>query len=556
MRRLRATALLALATLAVDPLAAGDRGVRTRPSAGAAIDARPVTDRHATAGRPATRIHRAGDRARTSSSAPVQDIWGARFRFLTPRRTLLAPQESNGPHGDAMVSLRHWNQFAIDTSGLDHTPVAPGENRVFAEQFGPTRASRAIAIVHIAIFDAVNAIVGKYRSYTGIPPAPPGTSMKAAIAQAAHDTLVAMFPSQHARCAAQLAADLRRIPDGPGKTQGILLGRRAASAILARRAHDGSHHPEPRMGIEYVTSDAPGKWRQDPIGRGPLALGAHWGEVRPFVLTSGNQLRVPPPPPLDSPEYAEAFDEVMALGGDGAITPTVRTLEETEIGIYWAYDGTPSLCAPSRLYNQLTMHIADQMGTNVVELTRLLVLVNVALADAAIASWESKFHYELWRPVTAIREADPGTGPTGVGDGNPATFGDPTFTPLGAPASNLAGPNFSPPFPAYPSGHATFGGALFQILRRFYRTDDIAFTFVSDEFNGETVDNEGNVRPLLPRDFSSLSEAEEENGQSRIYLGIHWSFDKTEGIAQGRRVADYVFDNAFTPLRRGIGTPD
>ena len=197
------------------------------------------------------------------------------------------------------------------------------------------------------------------------------------------------------------------------------------------------------------------------------------------------------------------------------------------------------------------VHIADQMGSNVVELTRLLALVNVAMADAGTAIWESKYYYEFWRPVTGIREADEGTGPTGDGDGNAATVGDTTFTPIGAPASNLNGPNFTPPFPAYPSGHAGFGGALFETLRNFYRTDRIAFTFVSDEFNGVTKDHGGNVRPLVARSFASLSEAEEENGQSRIYLGIHWSFDKTEGIAQGRRVADHVFRHAFVPVRRG-----
>ena len=127
-----------------------------------------------------------------------------------------------------------------------------------------------------------------------------------------------------------------------------------------------------------------------------------------------------------------------------------------------------------------------------------------------------------------------------------------TFSPLGAPASNNpAGVNFTPPFPAYPSGHAGFGGALFETLRLFFGTDDIPFTFVSDELNGVTRAQDGSVRPLVPRSFSSLSEAEEENGQSRIYLGIHWSFDKTEGIAQGRQVADYVFQNIFTPVRKG-----
>ena len=171
------------------------------------------------------------------------------------------------------------------------------------------------------------------------------------------------------------------------------------------------------------------------------------------------------------------------------------------------------------------------------------------MADAGIAIWESKYFYQYWRPITGIREADANQALSLPGDGNPATVADPSFRPLGAPASNLTGPNFTPPFPAYPSGHAGFGGALFQVLRRFYLRDDIAFRFVSDEFNGVTLDREGNVRPLLPRQFASLSEAEEENGQSRIYLGIHWAFDKREGIAQGRRVADHVFDHAFLPVR-------
>jgi hypothetical protein len=484
----------------------------------------------------------------------IAEIWGSRYQVAddppaaaTESLQLDAETEEEPawPTAGARASVRHWNQVAIDASGLDHTPS--GESDLFGEQLGPGRSARAVAIVHVAIFEAVNAIAGGYTSYLDMAPAPPDTSMKAAIAQAAHDTLVALFPSQTPTFDQELDTALEAIASGPARRNGTNLGRRAADEILALRETDGSHHPEPSLDGDFISSDLPGFWRMDPISRIPLALGAHWGEVNPFVLEAPHQFRAPPPPPMDSDEYTEAFDEVKRLGGDGVITPTARTDEQTEIGIFWAYDGTPSLCAPPRLYNQIAVRIANLMGTDAVELARLLALVNVAMADAGVAIWESKYHYQFWRPVTGIRQADPGTGPTGAGDGNPQTIRVRRFTPLGAPASNLMGPNFTPPFPAYPSGHAGFGGALFQILRRFYGTDDIAFSFVSDEFNGVTRDNAGNVRPRVRRHFASLSEAEEENAQSRIYLGIHWAFDKTEGLRQGRRVANYVYRHLYVP---------
>jgi hypothetical protein len=477
----------------------------------------------------------------------VRDTLGPSFEAARDGAPRIAHPRPDG----RLDVVRRWNRIAIDASGLDHTPVAVGEDRVFGEQIGPGRSSRAIAIVQIAVFEAVNAIHGGYRSYAGVRRAPTDTSLEAAVAQAAHDTLAAMFPSQRASFDQSLADELATLRVREARVlRGIALGRRAALAILALRSDDGSQHPESRMGEDFFPSDAPGWWRQDPISLAPIALGAHWAEVAPFVLLSADQFRTPPPPEMASAAYSAAFNEAKALGGDGITTPTVRNADQTQAGIYWAYDGMPSLCAPPRLYNQLAVAIADQRRTGPVALARLLALVNVAMADAGIAIWESKYHYQVWRPVTGIREADADTGPSGVGDDNPDTVGDPTFSPLGAPASNLSGPNFTPPFPAYPSGHAGFGGALFQILREYYGTDRIAFTFVSDEYNGTTRANDGTIRPLLPRSFRTLSQAEEENGQSRIYLGIHWSFDKTEGIVQGRRVARYVFRNAFTPAGR------
>ncbi len=228
-------------------------------------------------------------------SGGIEDTFGPRFG-ADPHQAPRVPLDQRHrprPAFDPAGSIRHWNEIAIDATGLDHTPVAPGESRVFGEQLGPARASRAMAIIHLAIFDAVNAIEGGYKSYTGVGSAPIGTSMKAAIAQAAHDTLVALFPSQAQSFDDQLADDLTDIPNGRLKTNGIGLGRRTAAAILAARANDGSQRPEPRVGIEFLTSNEPGKWRQDPISVIPLALGAYWGEVTPFVLETSRTISGP-----------------------------------------------------------------------------------------------------------------------------------------------------------------------------------------------------------------------------------------------------------------------
>lgn len=467
--------------------------------------------------------------------------------YRTQPGTTVLPYRYSPPSGcNAKQRLAYWNEVALQTMGIDHAlPISPTESPM-PEQLGPTRTSRVMAIVQIAVYDALNAIVGRYPGYSGSLAAYADSSPDAAIAQASHDTLAALYPSQKNQLDGLLSADLARLPAGRGTLDGIDIGRRAAQAILALRANDGFYEGEPVVGEDYFVSNAPGQWRPDPVSRNPIALGAYWYRVKPFVVQSISQYRSPPPPALTSAAYTQALNEVKQLGGDGIHTPTRRTAEQTWIGIFWSYDGTPWLASPVRMENQVSMQLSLPRARDALELARTMALVNAAVADATIAVWYNKYYYDFWRPVTGIREASPGSGPTGRGDGNPDTVGDPNWTPLGSPASNLIGPNFTPPFPSYTSGHAGECGAMFQVMRSMYG-DNIAFTFMSDEWNGITRDNHGNVRPRRPRSFQSLSQAEEEAGQSRIYLGVHWQFDKVEAQATGRRVANDVLQRGLVP---------
>jgi hypothetical protein len=468
-------------------------------------------------------------------------------------KTAVSCSDLNPPSTPTSTLGRYllWNEIALDTTAIDHTPDTQ-DPECFGEQLGPTRSSRAMAIIHIAMFDAVNAIAKQYVSYTGIPPVSGDVSMNRAVAQAAHDTLVALYPGQQTRLDSIFNADIVNIHGSrEAIAAGAELGMEAAAAILSLRLNDGSELPEPQVlpnpknpnGVCnsgdpscVPANTAPGLWQIDPISGLTVALGAHWGQVKPFVMTSSDQFRAPAPPTLTSDSYHLAWNAVYAIGGDPAHgTSTIRTALQTNIGVFWGYDGTPGLCAPPRLYNQIVRAIAlQQKMLNVPEIARLFALANTAMADAGIASWESKFYYQYWRPITGIRNAAP-----------PLTA-DPTFYPLGAPDTNTGGPNFTPPFPSYTSGHATIGGSVFEILRQFW-PDNTPFTFVSDEFNGLNKDVNGNIMPLWIRHFQSFHEAARENAQSRIYLDIHWQFDADMGIQQGTQVADYVFRHAFMP---------
>ena len=273
--------------------------------------------------------------------------------------------------------------------------------------------------------------------------------------------------------------------------------------------------------MPYVPGTAPGQWRPTPPDYTD-AWGPDWGRVKPFAIASTAPYLPPPPPALNSPEYAAALNQVESLG---ALDSTTRTSDQTQAAIFWSYDA-PSTGTPVVHNDQIVEDIALQEHNTLAQNARLFGLINVAQGDAGIVAWNAKYTYNFWRPVTAIRLADT--------DGNPATVADPTWLPLGAP--NAPGqPTFTPPFPGYVSGHATFGGAIFTILADFYGTDNVHFTIGSDELPGVT------------RSFDSFSAASLENAWSRVWMGVHFWFDETAALSIGDALGNNIFHQIMGP---------
>lgn len=532
----------------------------------------------------------------------VQELRSAVPRDAKARAAYLNNVRSQMAVPDDIVSgvryLLLWNHAALDASAMDHNTLSGS----FGEQFGPTRTSRALAIVHLAIFEAINTISRKHPSYqdiqktiieqVGVAEAqltPTTASIERSIVEAAYQTLSDLYPKKSAFLIAAYQQDLTRlgdIPDAMGNRPakmilGELVGGNAARAILTKRKHDKATFLEPSV-REFV-SDDPGIWHQDPISKLDLALGGNWHHVKPFVIASADAFRpgganLPGilPPAFDSPEFIEAYKEVKRLGGDPNApvsedrwpTPTVRTgasdpnspvpsdiTNQTLVGIYFGYDGTALLCAPPRLYNMIATSVAlgERPITNVEDMSQYLAYINVAMADAGIAAWDAKYHFLLPRPITYLRTKD--------ADETLAGKRDPRWTPLGAPVTNGSdvGRNLSPPFPAYPSGHATFGGALFKAMTLYFQAqpdsttafpdEGIAFDFVSDEYNGlNRGPGEASPRGKTVMHFDSFNQAQDLNARSRIYLGIHWQFDADHGIIQGNKIAEDIFAKFVKPM--------
>jgi len=457
------------------------------------------------------------------------------------------------PDKDLFLTINYLNSLAIDTAGLDHI------NREFGHQLGPHRSSRAMAMFHMALFEVYIVFYGKFKSYLNLGRQNPGNvsiTTRRAMIQAGFNILTFLYPSHNNRLNLLLENLMTNVitVNESEKTSANNIAFLVSNAVIENRKNDKSDIKERQVGTgenDYkVDKTEKGQWEPDPLLTNNTAVGSEWGKVTPFVLQTSHQFRCDPPPALDSKEYMMAFDDVKSNGGDGVETLTARSDDKTETGIFWAYDGTPSLCAPPRLYNQVTKKILYENNFTVENILYTLALINIAMADTAIACWESKYHYKLWRPITAIRKSD--------SDGNSDTIGDIDWTPLGAPVSNGKGINFTPPFPAYPSGHATFGATMFQILRRvfieFLGVETVPFSFISDEYNGITTPGDTSTptptptptaRPYIKRFYNSFRKAEEENAESRVYLGVHFCFDKTSGITMGRAIGDYVFDNLY-----------
>ena len=437
-----------------------------------------------------------------------------------------------------MSFITYWNDLAQRLVADDHTGTPPPAN-----QGGPTHTSYALAMIHLAMHDAVAGIDGSFNEYAAAPvPAPAGANAEEALCSAADRMARELYPSHLATIDStfQAARALLGLGSGP-LTPSEKYGVKCAEALILERDGDGSKDTAP-----YHFLPDPGAHRPDPHSPGQGALGPEWGAVKPFTYAPGAHPALPPPPALMSAAYLAAYNQVYSEGRDDL---PHRKPQQAMMGIFWGYDGAQKLGTPPRLYNQIIRKICDPLGLDLASEIRLYTLINVGMADAGIACWHHKYVYNFWRPVVGIREAAFGAGPTGRGDTYNATDGDPFWCPLGAPDTNGTHPlNFTPGFPAYPSGHSTFGATCFLLAAKFLgqHPKDVSFKFTSDEFNGKNRDSKNVIRPQLERSFT-LAKAIEENAISRVYLGVHWKFDATQGQKLGEALVPRIWQKMGQP---------
>ena len=373
------------------------------------------------------------------------------------------------------------------------------------------------AMVHGAVYDAVNAIERGHQPYLVQPPSNPTDSKEAAVATAAFRVLVGLFPGQVGTLQLLYDAYIAALPDNPpgSRAAGIAIGEATATAMLTNRMNDGRFGPSP---TPYPI--APGIWRPTPpnFANDP----APWvGNVRPFLVPSAEMLRTDGPNALTSAAYAEDFNEIKDLG---SLYSATRTADQTDAAIFWQDHAVA-------LWNRIFRTLATTQGLDIVESARLFAMENLAAADSQIGGWNDKYYWQSWRPITAIREADT--------DGNPDTEPDPTWLPLFDPATQVCHPPLlvTPPFPEHPSGHTCATSAFVQTLHTFFGTDRIGFSAFSN-------------KSCTTRSFDRFSDALKEVIDARVWAGIHFRTADVQGAVLGRKVVHYMARHYFQQNRR------
>jgi hypothetical protein len=393
-------------------------------------------------------------------------------------------------------------------AGAAYADVVTDWNAIMQETVAstdPFLQGRSAAITQLAVFEAVNAIVGDYKPYLGRIIAPPGASPEAAAIAAAHRALIALHPGSASVLDALRARSLAAIPDGPAKSDGIAVGEAAANTILALRANDGSNAVVP-----YTPGTGAGAWQPTPPDFAP-AFRPGLGQVTTFGIKNGAQFRLGPPPALYTGRYARDYNEVKKFGD---VNSTERLQDRTDVArFYGVTDVVP-------LYNPAARQVSKAQGKTLSENARIFALLNMAMFDAAVAVFETKYFYNLWRPVTAIRAGDK--------DGNRRTDPDPNWLPLVV----------TPPFPSYPSGHAGIGGAARRVLESVFGADGHSIVLTN---------------PLIPEvvlHYTSWKQITDDIDDARVFGGVHYRFDQEAGARQGWQVGGYVLRHKLTPVHR------
>jgi hypothetical protein len=366
--------------------------------------------------------------------------------------------------------------------------------------------TRSFAVMHAAIYDAVNVSDGTHKPYLVRLRASHFASQEAAAAAAAHEVLVKLYPSFQATLDTQFQQALAQLPNG-GQVDSINIGKTVADRILALRANDGSN----AQPIHYLFGSAPGDYQSTPPNFPPQPQFTHWSRVTPFALESADQFRPGGPPKLTSDRYADAFEQVKSLG---IVDSTTATGDQALTGRFW--NG-----AIQNYWNEIAQTAALAHDLTTAESARLFALLNLSFADAVIAFYDAKYTCNFWRPVTAIRAA--------ATDGNPDTDADPNWLPE---VGNTT------PDPSYPGAHAVISAAGEEVLISFFHKDHFEFDVTSE------------VLPLAHRSFASFQAAADEATMSRVFAGVHFLFDLAAGKRLGSDVADFVVDNFLTSRDR------